>query len=270
MKPEREDIMSGDLNVDEDLLDSYEGTIPGHLAIIMDGNGRWARRRDLPRIRGHRAGAQAVRSVVEACRYLGVDTLTLYAFSSQNWQRPPEEVAGLMTLFEIYLQRERERLLENDIRLEVIGNRDRLAGVLRDSISEIEEASANNDQMVLQIAVSYGGREEIVRAARGIAREAADGTLDPDDIDDSVFEDHLYTAGRPDPELVIRTSGEMRISNFLLWQIAYSELYITDTLWPDFDESALLDAFHDYEGRERRFGKTGAQVETVENTGSDG
>ncbi len=252
--------MSTDLTVNEELLDQFNGPLPAHVAVIMDGNGRWAKGRGLMRLKGHRAGADSVRCTVESCRYLGVDILTLYAFSSQNWGRPSREVSGLMTLFDVYIQKERRRLLENGIRLKVIGDRSRLSKKLQGAIASLEEESAKNDEMILQVAVSYGGREEILHATRRIARAAAAGELNPDDIDEELFAANLYTEGRRDPDLVIRTSGECRISNFLLWQIAYSELFITDTLWPDFDEAGLLDAFADYGRRQRRFGKTGEQV----------
>lgn len=251
-----------DLTVDESVLDRYDGDVPRHVAIIMDGNGRWAKRQGMQRLRGHRAGASSVRRVVESCRYLQVDVLTLYAFSTQNWERPRREVSGLMTLFDVYIQKERRRLLKNGIRLQVIGDRSRLSEKLRRAIADLEAESADNDDMILQVAVSYGGREEILRAVRTIADEAADEALSPEVIDEERFSRYLYTAGRPDPELVIRTSGEQRISNFLLWQIAYSELYFTEQLWPDFDESALLEAFADFSRRQRRFGKTGQQVES--------
>ncbi len=254
------DVNMQDLTVDEEILADYDGEVPNHVAIIMDGNGRWAKRRGMGRLRGHRAGADAVRCVVESCRYLGVDHLTLYAFSSQNWERPDNEVSGLMTLFDVYIKKERQRLLDNDIRLRVIGDRLRLSDKLQGAIAELEDASASNDEMTLQVAVSYGGRDDIVRATRRIAQAVDAGNVDSDSIDEEMVSSHLYTEGRPDPELVIRTSGERRISNFLLWQIAYSELYFTDTLWPDFDEPELLEAFADFGRRQRRFGKTGEQI----------
>jgi undecaprenyl diphosphate synthase len=249
-----------DLTVDEELLDSYAGEIPRHVAVIMDGNGRWAKKRGMRRIKGHHEGASAVRRTVESCRYLGIDVLTLYAFSSQNWGRPRAEISGLMTLFDIYIRKERRRLLRNGIRLEVIGEVEQLSGKLQRAIGDLEQRSADNDGMVLQVAVSYGGREEIVHAARQLAARAATGELDPDEIDETLFAENLYTAGRPDPDLVVRTSGEMRLSNFLLWQVAYSELYVTDRFWPDFDEGALLEALSDYSSRQRRYGQTGEQV----------
>lgn len=258
--------LSKNLTVDEDVLGAYEGPVPRHVAIIMDGNGRWAQARGKKRIQGHHAGADSVRCAVESCRYLGVEVLTLYAFSSQNWGRPEDEVTGLMTLFDVYIKKERKRLIENGIRLHVIGDRSKLSDKLRAAIGKLEADSAHNDGMLLQVAVSYGGREELVAATRAIARKAAAGELDPESIDDALVAAHLYTAGVPDPDIVIRTSGEFRVSNFLLWQAAYSEFYITPTLWPDFDEPELLAAFRNFGDRERRFGMTGAQLAQLEET----
>lgn len=252
--------MHGKLTADEDVLARYEGHVPRHVAMIMDGNGRWATQQGMKRIRGHHEGAESVRVAVESCRYLGVEALTLYAFSSQNWSRPEDEVTGLMTLFDLYIKKERTRLIENGIRLKVIGDRSRLSKRLQKAVGKLEEQSAHNDGMLLQVAVSYGGREEIVRAVRELAAEVAAGRLDPQAIDADAIDQHLFTAGVVDPDLVIRTSGEFRVSNFLLWQIAYAEFYVTETLWPDFREPELLDAFRSFAARERRFGKTGAQV----------
>ncbi|MEM1348884.1 MAG: polyprenyl diphosphate synthase, partial [Myxococcota bacterium] len=210
--------------------------------------------------RGHHEGAAAVRCTVEACRYLGVEVLTLYAFSEQNWDRPRDEVSGLMTLFDIYIRRERKRLLENGVRLEVIGARHKLSPKLQRAIEDLEAYTCGNDDLVLQVAVSYGGREEIVHAAQKLAGLVASGDLQPEEIDEELFGRALYTSRVPDPDLLIRTSGELRISNFLLWQIAYSELHVTDAFWPDFDEVHLLEALRAYTSRERRFGKTGAQL----------
>lgn len=252
------------LSVEEAVLQRYHGPIPRHIAVIMDGNGRWAQTRNMGRIRGHHAGADAVRSVVESCRYLGVEVLTLYAFSEQNWSRPEDEVSGLMALFDLYIKRERSRLIDNQVRIQVIGDRSRLGPKLQEAIANLEAATAAGARMTLQVAVSYGGREEIVRAARLLAAAAADGRIKPEDITADLFERCLYTAGQPDPDLVIRTSGELRISNFLLWQLAYSELYITDVLWPDFNEHHLMAALNAFGNRERRFGLTGAQITSVE------
>jgi undecaprenyl diphosphate synthase len=256
--------LKGKLTVDEELLAAYEGPVPRHVAVIMDGNGRWATARGWKRIKGHKAGADSVRTVVESCRYLGVDVLTLYAFSSQNWGRPEDEVSGLMTLFNLYIKKERKRLIQNDIRLHVIGDRSKLSEKLRGAVGQLERDSAHNREMLLQVAVSYGGREEIVRAVRGIAARVDAGELDPATIDEQTISNHLYTAGVPDPDLIIRTSGEFRVSNFLLWQIAYSEFHITDVMWPDFREPDLLKAFQSFGSRERRFGKTAAQIKSSE------
>ncbi len=234
--------------------------IPLHIAIIMDGNGRWAERRGLPRIEGHRRGIETAKDIVLTARRLGVRYLTLYTFSLENWNRPPEEVDMLMNLMEIHLREEAETLMKNQIRLQVIGKRDNLPEGVRRVIEETEELTKDNSAMMLQLAISYGGRQELVDAVREIAECVKRGELKPRDIDDRVVENHLYTRGVPEPDLLIRTSGEKRISNFLLWQIAYTELYITETLWPDFTEEDLLHAIKDYQARERRFGLTRQQV----------
>jgi undecaprenyl diphosphate synthase len=249
-----------DLTVDETILAAWDGPVPQHVAVIMDGNGRWANQRGMRRIRGHHEGANAVRRTVESCRYLGVEALTLYAFSSQNWSRPMDEVTGLMTLFDLYIRKERKRLLGNGIRLRVIGDRSKLSDKLRRAVEKLENESAENSGMTLQVAVSYGGREEIARACQKLAEQVSAGQLEPAEITPEHIESHLYTQGLPDPDLVIRTSGELRISNFLLWQIAYSELFVTDVLWPDFAEADLLKAFEAFGDRERRFGLTGDQA----------
>lgn len=258
--PFRMASLRGKLTVDEQFLEAYDGPVPRSVAMIMDGNGRWANARGLKRLLGHRAGAETVRVVVESCRYLEVEALTLYAFSSQNWGRPDDEVSGLMTLFDVYIKKERQRLIDNEIRLEVIGARQRLSPDLQKAIAKLEAESAHNTGMLLQVAVSYGGREEIVHATQAIAREVAAGRLDPNAIDEALISGHMYTAGAPDPDLVIRTSGEFRVSNFLLWQIAYAEFFITETFWPDFREKDLLEAFSSFGSRERRFGMTGEQI----------
>jgi undecaprenyl diphosphate synthase len=249
------------LHVDEALLAGFGGPIPRHVAIIMDGNGRWAEQRGLARIQGHHEGAQAVRRIVEACRYLEVEYLTLYAFSSENWKRPLEEVSGLMALFDLYLRKERRLLLDNQIRFHVIGDREKLPENVREAIEKLEQESTPGAKMTLQVAVSYGGRDEIVAAARTLAARVLSGELRPDGIDEQTLAAELYTGGQPDPDLVIRTSGEFRVSNFLLWQIAYSEFYITETLWPDFSERELLEAFESFGNRERRYGRTSRQLE---------
>lgn len=235
--------------------------VPKHVAVIMDGNGRWAQARGLPRLRGHEAGAESVRDITRACREWGVKALTLYSFSTENWKRPAEEVAGLMALLAKYLVEERAEILNNGIRLEAIGETDRLPLPVRTALKEMMFASRNNKDMVLNLALSYGSRAEIVDATRKLAKKVATGRLRPDQIDEAALSAELWTAHLPDPDLVIRTSGELRLSNFLLWQIAYAELYVTDTLWPDFRRAELRKAFDAFGTRERRFGQTGAQVQ---------
>ncbi len=233
---------------------------PRHIAIIMDGNGRWAQARGLSRVRGHEEGAESVRAIVRACRELGVGALTLYSFSTENWRRPATETAALMRLLQRYLRQEREEILTNGIRLRAIGELGRLPGFVRKPLAALRRESRGNEGMVLNLALSYGGRSEITQAARALAREVAAGRLHPDDIDEAAFARHLDTAGLPDPDLLIRTSGELRLSNFLLWQLAYTELYVTETAWPDFRRPQLLEALEEYASRERRFGKTGEQA----------
>ncbi len=234
--------------------------IPQHVAIIMDGNGRWATSRGLPRIEGHKAGARSVRQVVEACRRSGVRYLTLFSFSTENWRRSEEEVGGLMKLFRYYLDSELASLLENGVRLRAIGDLDRLPAIVRHSLARTAEKTAENTDLDLILAVSYGAREEIVAAARRLMSEAVAGKISPDALTEANFSERLWTAGIPDPDLLIRTSGEMRISNFLLWQLAYAEIVITDTLWPDFDANCFQACLTDFAARERRFGMTTEQV----------
>jgi undecaprenyl diphosphate synthase len=236
------------------------GDVPAHVGIIMDGNGRWAESRGLPRLEGHREGSASVRAVTTCAREIGVRALTLYAFSSQNWSRPAEEVAGLMELLREYLQREKPTLLDNDIRLQTIGDVDRLPRFVRSVLDEVCEATSPCKTMILSLALSYGGREELVRAAQLIASDVAAGKLRPADVDAQAMEDRLYTRGLPELEVCIRTSGELRISNFLLWQVAYTEIVFADTAWPEFREEAFLEALLEFRGRERRFGLTSAQV----------
>ena len=224
--------------------------LPQHVAVIMDGNGRWAAQRHLPRVEGHRAGIDSVRDVVESSARLGIKVLTLYAFSVENWKRPITEVSTLMTLLKRYLRLELNTLLRNDIRFRVIGREEELAPDVRRELKMAEEQTARNAGMLFNIALNYGGRAEIVEAAR---RAIASG-IKPEDLDEQHFSDFLYTAGQPDPDLLIRTSGEMRISNFLLWQIAYAEIWVTDTLWPDFRKRHLLEAILAYQKRDRRYG----------------
>lgn len=235
-------------------------TRPRHLAIIMDGNGRWAEKRHLPRILGHRRGVETVRKIVTAVRKEEVPFLTLYAFSSENWQRPDEEVGALMGLLGHYLASELKTMRQQDIRLQVIGDTSRLPANIRAILQETVQETAENRTMTLILALSYGGRAELVSAARRLAVRALAGEILPEEIDDAQFADCLETRGIPDPDLLIRTSGEMRISNFLLWQIAYAELYFCDTYWPDFDEEQLQLALAEYARRQRRFGLTGAQL----------
>ncbi|MCP4688219.1 MAG: isoprenyl transferase [Desulfobacterales bacterium] len=229
--------------------------LPAHVAIIMDGNGRWAQKRLFGRVKGHEKGAEAVRTAVETCAELGVRHLTLYAFSTENWQRPEKEVSALMALLRKFLKNEEPRLMKNNVRLDAIGQIERLPEKVRRALARVMDATARNTGLHLHLALSYGGRAEIVKMVREIAREAADGRLAPDEIAEEVIADHLYTRGVPDPDLMIRTSGEMRISNFLLWQIAYAEIHVTDVLWPDFDRKEFLKILREYQCRERRFGK---------------
>jgi undecaprenyl diphosphate synthase len=227
---------------------------PVHVAIIMDGNGRWAKSRGLPRTAGHKRGAEAVRRTVEAAREMGVSYLTLYGFSSENWKRPAGEVADLMGLLRLYLRNEVNALHKNGIRLRVIGDRARLGPETVALIDEAEAKTAANTALTLTLALSYGGRQELVAATRRLAAEVAAGRLHPADIDEDAVSRNLFTAGMPDPDLLIRTSGEKRISNFLLWQCAYAELVFIDTLWPEFGRAELEAAIRDFHGRERRFG----------------
>lgn len=228
--------------------------VPRHVAIIMDGNGRWAKARGLPRTAGHKRGAEAVRRAVEAAREMGVSYLTLYAFSSENWKRPAGEVTDLMGLLRLYLRNEVANLHKNGIRLRIIGDRTRLSADINALIDESEAKTAANTALTLVLALSYGGRQEIVCAARRLAEQVATGRLSPDDIDEAAFSANLFTADIPDPDLLIRTSGEQRISNFLLWQAAYAEFVFTDVLWPDFGREHLEEAFRAFHGRERRYG----------------
>lgn len=235
-------------------------SIPAHIAVIMDGNGRWAKQHSLGRIAGHKKGVEAVRETVTACREFGVRYLTLYAFSSENWDRPAREVKSLMGLLEKFLKMELKTMLDRDIRLLAIGNCGTLPENVLKTLNEVISKTQGNSAMTLILALSYGGRDEILEAVRKIAREAAEGKIDPGGLNKEAFSDYLYTEGIPDPDLLIRTSGEHRISNFLLWQTAYTEFYFTDVLWPDFRKKDLIAAIRDYQGRERRFGKTSDQL----------
>jgi undecaprenyl diphosphate synthase len=224
--------------------------LPRHVAVIMDGNGRWAAQRHLPRVEGHRAGIESVRDVVETSARIGIQVLTLYAFSVENWKRPITEVSTLMSLLKRYLRLELNTLLRNNIRFRVIGREDELARDVREELKAAEIKTAGNTGMLFNIALNYGGRAEIVEAAKRLLS----AKVSPDDLDEQRFAGFLYTAGQPDPDLLIRTSGEMRISNFLLWQIAYAEIWVTDTLWPDFRKRDLLEAIVAYQKRDRRYG----------------
>lgn len=236
--------------------------IPKHLAIIMDGNGRWAEQRRLPRILGHRKGVEAVQSTVDECLRLGVECLTLFAFSSENWGRPRDEVGALMELLGSFLKRELPHLQSRQIRLQAIGELDRLPVEAGKTLRQIMDQTADNQAMTLCLALSYGSRNELTRAMQSLARDVAQGQLVPAEIDEELLGSRLDTAGLPDPDLLIRTSGESRISNFLLWQLAYAELIFTDVLWPDFSAGHLKQAFVEYAQRQRRFGLTGAQLQS--------
>lgn len=229
--------------------------LPKHVAVIMDGNGRWAKRQGLPRILGHKQGVEALKKLLRCCRDWGIEALTVYAFSTENWGRPREEVNFLMTLFEQAIRQEIRELVAENVRIQCVGDLTALPSSLLAEIDRSMEATRHNEGIKFTVATNYGGRQEIIRACRQIATEVAQGLLQPDDINESLFARHLYTFDVGDPDLLIRTSGEMRISNFLLWQLAYSEIYITDTLWPDFDRSEFHRALIDYQQRDRRFGK---------------
>jgi len=237
--------------------------LPRHVAIIMDGNGRWARRRGLHRVRGHAVGAESVRVVTRQARRLGISHLTLFAFSEENWQRPTMEIRTLMALLRRYLHRELSEMRDNQIALRAIGDLSQLPEAVQRDLAQTIAATADGAQMVLTLALSYSGRSEIVQAVTALGREIAAGRLQPEDIDAALFSRYLYTADLPDPDLLIRTSGEYRLSNFLLWQTAYTELYVTDTLWPDFREEDFLKALEVYQHRERRFGLTQEQIESM-------
>jgi undecaprenyl diphosphate synthase len=226
----------------------------------MDGNGRWARARSLNRVQGHRTGKDSVREVVETAREIGIEWLTLYAFSSENWSRPRREIDALMRLLRRYLRTEVDKMMRHRIRLRAIGNLRRLPAEVVRELRAVEQKTKDNDAMTVQLAVSYGARDEILRAVRLLARRVGEDKLEASQIDESMFESALMTAGAPDPDLLIRTSGEMRVSNFLLWQIAYTELYFTNTLWPDFRRQEFLAAIEYYQQRQRRFGKTAEQI----------
>ncbi len=234
------------------------GKIPRHVAIIMDGNGRWAKRRGLPRVAGHRAGINSVREVIAACGEIGVEVLTLYTFSKENWQRPEEEVTALMRLLLMTIKKEVYELNKNNVKLSIMGELDDLPAVTRQSLLDSIEILKHNTGLTLNLALSYSSRREIISAVNSICQDVLNQKLQPGKIDEAVFSKYLYTSTFPDPDLLIRTSGELRISNFLLWQIAYAELYISDILWPDFGKGEFFQAIQAYQLRDRRFGKVSA------------
>ena len=249
-------------NVEMDLLSKIDkNRVPKHLAIIMDGNGRWAKEKGRPRAFGHRNGVSTVRKVLEACAEVGVSYLTLYAFSTENWKRPKLEVETLMTLLATSLKKELKSLMKNDVCLRAIGDLNKLPKRAQKELYEVFEATKNNKKITLTLALNYGSREEIVRMVKEISNKIVNNELEVEEIDEIIINNHLYTFTLPDVDLLIRTSGEQRISNYLLWQIAYSELYFTEVHWPDFDRTNLFEAIINYQNRERRFGKTSEQIE---------
>jgi len=244
------------------LQDELKSTcvFPRHIGIIMDGNGRWAKQKGKSRIEGHIAGVDSVQDIVEACSQLGISALTLFTFSIENWRRPKPEISALMRLLIKVLKKETPQLCENNIRLEVIGDLNLVSSTVRKTLEETIEQTRNNHELTLTIALSYSGKWDITNACRTIAEQVANGTIAPEQIDENLFAANLSTASLPDPELLIRTSGEFRISNFMLWQIAYSEIFFTETYWPDFRRDKLYDALREYQNRERRFGQTSEQL----------
>jgi undecaprenyl diphosphate synthase len=243
------------------MIELDQSRLPRHVAVIMDGNGRWAEQRGLSRLYGHRAGKDSVRAIVESSRKLGIKYLSLFAFSSENWNRPPREVDGLMTLLRKYLASELGKMMRHGIRLLAVGSLRKLPPAVRHALRASIAATRNNTGMTVILAVSYGGREDIAQAARAIARRVERGELAAGEVTQDTVSEHLGTRGVPDPDLLIRTSGELRISNFFLWQLAYTELYVTDTLWPDFREREYVQALAFFQQRQRRFGRTAAQLE---------
>lgn len=231
-----------------------KATLPEHVAIIMDGNGRWATQRHMPRFQGHRYAVKSVRACVEAAAELKLPVLTLYAFSTENWQRPKKEVSALMNLFFEFLKKELDTMLKNNVRFKLIGDRDGLPDFLQERLSHALDSTAGNTGLLLNLALNYGGRDELVRAVRMLAQEVKEGNLQPENIDESLISAKTYTAGVPDPDLIIRTSGELRLSNFLIWQAAYAEYFFTDVLWPDFKKENLHEGLFEYQQRKRRMG----------------
>ncbi len=242
-------------------MPSQNAAVPRHVAIIMDGNNRWAKKRFLPGIAGHKAGVRAVREVIETCAEAGVEVLTLFAFSSENWKRPADEVSALMELFMAALRREVNKLDKNGIRLKILGDCSRFHPDLQAAIAAAEQQTAGNSRFTLQVAANYGGRWDITQAVRQLAGQVRDGSLQPDEISEDLISRHLNTANGPEPDLLVRTGGEQRISNFLLWQMAYTEFYFTDLYWPDFRRQAMQAALDSFVQRERRFGRTSEQLE---------
>lgn len=236
-------------------VDLDKSRLPNHVAVIMDGNGRWAKRLGKPRIRGHQRGVDALKELLRCCKDWGIPSLTAYAFSTENWGRPLEEVEFLMTLFERVLRRELEEMNQENVRIRFVGNLSGLPQSLQQEIERSMIQTKNNTAVNFTVATNYGGRQEIIQACQAIATEVQEGKITPSEIDEQLFEKHLYTKGLVNPDLLIRTSGEMRLSNFLLWQMAYAEIYVTDTLWPDFNRLQFYQALREYQGRERRFGK---------------
>ena len=249
-----ESLQSTNIEEERLLLDLDADRLPQHIAVIMDGNGRWAQRRHLPRVAGHRAGVQSARTAIETCMRLGIPALTLYAFSMENWRRPKAEIDFLMRLLREYLRKELPSIHRNNIRMLVIGRPDQLPEEVRGDIDRAMELTAGNSGMKLAVALNYGGRAELVDAFNRILDRVRNNGLANARVDEEMISQHLYTAGLPDPDLLIRTSGEMRVSNFLLWQIAYAEIYVTETLWPDFSRAKLYEALLDFQKRERRYG----------------
>jgi len=231
------------------------GEIPKHVAIIMDGNGRWARQRGLPRHAGHREGMKSVREALEGCIEAGIEILTLFAFSTENWNRPPREISALMGLLELYARKEKAELVNQGVRVRILGELERLSSRTRRAVNGIMDATSGGETLRLNLMISYSGRKEILHAVRTLAQDVARGSRSIDDIDDETFQGALFTRGLPDPDLLVRTSGELRISNFMLWQLAYTEIHITPVLWPDFTRQTLFAAILDYQNRERRFGR---------------
>lgn len=248
---------------------SKAGAVPKHIAIIMDGNGRWAKKRGLPRAAGHQKGIETVREIVETCVNLGVDYLTLYTFSTENWKRPKNEVSTLMRLIVKSLRDETDELHANNIRLTTIGDTEKLPDIVREELEDAFDKTKNNTKMVLNLALSYSGRWDIANAIKKISEEVKSGKLEPKDICEETISEHLSTSNMPDPDLMIRSGGEYRVSNYLLWQIAYAELFVTDTLWPDFNYKNLLEAITDFQNRERRFGLVSEQISKKRKSGKN-